>query len=361
MSKELNKAQGTHTHLLMPQLVQEDSLWRGTSTKRKRRGKMKRTVFIIALCLSLTIPSMAIAEALTIATFNVEFLIRPKVHVKFGLPFNMNDASPSDQAQWAVPGFRDQKFNEAAKAVAKVITDMNADVLALVEVGDRTDVDELNREIQARGVTYAHIALCDCTDTITQQRVAVLSKLPLSDIVPAIPGREYYDLEMDETEEEDDTAVSKGMRVTFQASNQQFLLYVVHLSSEVGGHEKDAQRLAQASIVRRHYLPALNADKHVIIAGDMNADRGEPAVQRLRGRDDIWEDLIETGHYSFFETAQQNTRWTYEFRGIRQQLDHILISQSVKKASSSIKPRTIEITDRVISDHRPFVLLLNLR
>jgi predicted extracellular nuclease len=291
---------------------------------------MKGTVFIIALCLSAVIvPSTAIAETLTIATFNVEFLISSKVHVKFGLPFNINEASPSDQAQWAAPGFRDQKFNEAAKAVAKVIADMNVDVLALVEIGDRADVEELNREIQARGVTYAHVALCDCSDSVTQQRVAVLSKLALSDILPAIPGREFYDLEMDETEEEDDTAISKGMRATFQASNQQFLLYVVHLSSEVGGHEKDAQRIAQASIVRRHYLPALNADKHVIVAGDMNADRGEPAVQRLRGRDDIWEDLIQTGHYSFFESAQQNTRWTYEFRGIRQQLDHILISQSV--------------------------------
>jgi hypothetical protein len=88
--------------------------------------------------------SVAAAESVTIATFNVEFLTRPKVHVKFGLPLNLSDASPAEQAQWAVPGHRDQKFNEAAKAVAKMIAEINADVLALVEIGDRLDVDELN-------------------------------------------------------------------------------------------------------------------------------------------------------------------------------------------------------------------------
>jgi endonuclease/exonuclease/phosphatase family metal-dependent hydrolase len=297
---------------------------------------------IVCALSALITASVAAAEPVTIATFNVEFLTRPKVHVKFGLPFNLSDASPAEQAEWAVPVHRDQKFNEAAKTVAKVIAEIDADVLALVEVGDRADADELKAEIGGHGMTYNHVAVCDCTDSLTQQHVAVLSKLPLSDIVPAILGREHYDLEIDEPEEEDDTGISKGMRVTFQAANQQFLLYVLHLSSEVGGHEKDAQRLAQASIIRRHYLPALNAAQHVIVAGDLNADRGDPTLRRIQGRDDIWEDLIQTGHYSFFEKAQQSTRWSYEFRGIRKQLDHVLISQSVKDASKKLSPRFVE-------------------
>ncbi|GKS59865.1 hypothetical protein YTPLAS18_34010 [Nitrospira sp.] len=132
-------------------------------------------------------------------------------------------------------------------------------VLALTEVGDRPDVEELNAEIRALGVTCDHAVVCDCTDNTTQQHVAVLSKFPLTEIVRAIPGREYYDKELDEPEEEDDTGISKGLRVAFQARGQQFVLYVLHFASEVGGHEKDAQRLAQASFVRRHYLPTLNA------------------------------------------------------------------------------------------------------
>lgn len=319
-----------------------------------------RASVTVMLCSLVTVadPSLVIGADLTIATMNAEFLTRPKVHVKFGLPFNL---SAADDAQWNAPGFRDQKFNEAAKAVAAYLVGLNADVLALTEVGDRPDVEELNAEIRALGVTYDHIAVCDCTDNTTQQHVAVLSKFPLTEIVRAIPGREYYDRELDEPEEEDDTGISKGLRVAFQTQGQQFVLYVLHFASEVGGHEKDEQRLAQASIVRRHFLPTLNAGTHLIVAGDFNADRGDPALRRIRGRDDIWEDLIETGQYSFFDAAQQGTRWTYEFRGIRQQLDHILISQSVKDASKKLSPRVLDQTNPRVSDHRPFVLTLNLR
>ena len=61
------------------------------------------------------LPTIASADnTLTIATFNCEFLTRPKVHIKFGLNFNL---SGSERDEWNQPGFRDQKFNEAAKAV----------------------------------------------------------------------------------------------------------------------------------------------------------------------------------------------------------------------------------------------------
>lgn len=332
-----------------------------TLTHYRMRGHMTRAQYIIAFCVFLLFTPQVGAEELTIATFNAEFLTRPKVHVKFGLPFNISQASQAEQAEWTAPGFRDRKFNEAAQVVAAFIAQMNPDVLALVEVGNNDDVEELNREIAARGVTYNHLAVCDCSDSTTQQHVAVLSKFPLSDVLPAIVGRAHYDLELDEPEEETHTGISKGMRVTFQAAGTEFLLYVIHLSSEVGGHEKDAQRIAQASIVRRHYLPELNAGRNVIVAGDLNADRGDPALRRIRGRDDIWEDLLQTGHFSFFEEPHLPTRWTYQFRGIRQQLDHILISHSIKNVSRKVRSRVVDVTDSLVSDHRPFVLTLDIR
>src|SRR5215831_16670794 len=105
-------------------------------------------VFLAALFLLL--PALAQARELTIATFNAEFLTRPKVHIKFGFPFEL---SATDQATWNAPGFRDGKFKEAAAAVAGVIATINADVIVLTEVGDQVDVDELNVAVAAAGVT----------------------------------------------------------------------------------------------------------------------------------------------------------------------------------------------------------------
>ena len=40
-------------------------------------------------------------EKLTIATFNCEFLTTPKVHMKFGLPFDITNARPAEVERWA--------------------------------------------------------------------------------------------------------------------------------------------------------------------------------------------------------------------------------------------------------------------
>ena len=103
--------------------------------------------------LVLCVASVAQAETLTIATFNTEFLTRPKVHVKFGLDFNLSKEPQAVQDQWAAQGFRDQRFAEAAAAVAAVIANVNADVIALTEVGNLTDVAELRAILAAQCVS----------------------------------------------------------------------------------------------------------------------------------------------------------------------------------------------------------------
>jgi hypothetical protein len=77
--------------------------------------------------------SLAAEETIRLATFNGEFLTRSKVHVKFGLPFDLKEP---EKTQWEQPGFRDNKFKEAAKAVAGEIKLINADLIALIEAGD---------------------------------------------------------------------------------------------------------------------------------------------------------------------------------------------------------------------------------
>jgi len=300
----------------------------------------------------------AFGGELTIATFNAEFLTRPRVHVKFGLPLLLRGAA---KEEWNAAGFRDDKFNEATRNVARFLASIDADVWALTEVGDEADVQQLVRELQQLGVFYPNVFVCKCTDTFTQQHVAVLSRLPLSDTLPSVSGREGYNTELDDPESEEDTGLSKAIRVKFRAEGHTFHLYVVHLASERGGHEQDSQRIAQASIIRRHYLPFLIEGEHIIVAGDMNDHRGQPALRRIRGLDDMWEDLIQTGHVEYFDREREGTRWTYEFQGERHQIDHVLLSNSIAEVSRSIRTHVPEQTTPPVSDHRPVVVTVNLR
>ncbi len=313
---------------------------------------------LLLVCTLVALPVHVLAGDLSIATFNANFLTRPTVHVRYGLPLQKSRWTDQQRAEWEVPGFRDQKFAEAVDLVAPLIATIDADVVALTEVGNLNDVNELNQDIGALGVSYPHVAVCDCKDNTTQQHVAVLSKLQLTDVLSPIPGREGYYAETDDADSEDDTGISKGMKVAFQAEGQQFHLYVLHLKSERGFSESDEQRIAQASIVRRHTLPLINSGELVIVAGDLNDHRGQPTIRRIRGFDDLWPDLMQTGNTKYFDKDELGERWTHQFQGMRHQIDHLLLSRSIKEITSKIQARVHAHNNPDISDHRPLIVTL---
>ena len=298
------------------------------------------------------------AEELTIATFNTEFLTRPRIHVKFDFPLTLT--KPADIALWT-PAFRDQKFAEGAAEVAKVVASLQADIVVLTEVGDQRDLAELNAATAALGVSYPHSFVCDCTDFNTMQRVAVLSKLALSNTKSSIEGSEGYYEEEDDDNSENQTTLSKGLSVVFQFAGRPVTLYGTHLRSEGSGAEADAQRIAQASVLRRYALKHIEAGDLFIIAGDLNDGRGQPAIRRVQGYDDIWPDLIQTGDTAFFaDESAWGTRWTYEFEGNRNQIDHILLAPAFLELlrKSDIATTIPDQANKAASDHRPVVVKL---
>lgn len=314
------------------------------------------------------LPVLAQTDTLTIATFNCEFLNRPRVHVKFGLPMRTGSFSAAERTEWEAPGFRDARFAEATGAVASLLAPIDADVLALTEVGDDVDVAQLHDSLAARGQVYPHVFVGESADTFTGQHVALLSKHPIVQTLDALPGRERYLTEPDDADTEDDTGISKGLRASILAHGHTITFYVLHLVSEAGAFENDQKRVAQAGIARRHMLSALMADSLLVVAGDFNDGRGSPTLQRLRGLDDIFPDLIQTGlcvprGECYFEDDEVGERWTYTFNGERQQIDHLLLSEAVDAATirGGIQARTVAHTNALASDHRPLVVTLRLR
>ena len=314
---------------------------------------MLRFLLVAVLAMGITTAAAA-ADELVLGTFNCEFLLPAKVHMKYGLPF---DLDPEDERTWSQPGYRRQQYDKAVAAVAKYLVSLDADILVLTEVGSR----------EQQGQPYPHWDVCDSADQNTGQHVAVLSRRPFTTVrhdgVAHIPGRETYDTELDDADKELETVVEKGMHVRFTAGGRPVNLIGLHLKSERGGHESDAKRIAQASVVRRYYLPFLRRGEHVIVAGDLNDHRGQPSMRRIRGRDDIDEDLYQTGSPVFFQGDRWRAlgyRWTQAYQGVRTQVDHILLSQSIVDACGieGVEPIFPLQRNGFVSDHRPVLARL---
>ncbi len=325
---------------------------------------LKRLLALLLLGLSLAVQAQR--DTLTITTFNCEFLNERKVHIKF-------DEEPPG-SEWNDSDFRHQRFVEASAAVADFLATFDSDVLVLTEVGKREEVELLRQQLEDRGQNYPWLEVCKSADRGTGQHVAILSRLKIKEAVLEIPGREFYIAEEDDPAEEiKDTGISKGMRVTVESKGREFIIYGVHLISERLGPEDDFKRLAQASILRRHMLNDLQNGKYIIVAGDFNDHRGQPPLRRVRGLDDIFEDFIQTGYTRYFDKDKYDTRWTYTYMGERQQIDHILVSLSLKEACLQRKgirarttgpnPQARSINNRSvrISDHRAFTVQLIVR
>ena len=325
---------------------------------------MKSNIVLVKAFLVLSLG--AIAQDLSFATFNCEFLVETKVHMKYGLSYYIKDEPNDVQNQWTAQ-YRKERFNESCELVAQHIKTINADVIGLTEVGRRLDVELLDKKLKEAKAGYKYYYLSNSSDP-TGQHVAVFSKYPLTLVKDEIEGRATYFKEAD-MDDEKDTGIGKGIHVKVNANDKTFNVFVLHLKSERGGYESDQQRVAQAEVARRAILPLINDPKeYVVVMGDLNSEKRHDVLLRLRGFDDIYPELLQTGNDDYFENEEIKS--TYQYRGNQEQIDHILLSpnfnelcyrNSPKSGRWGIKTSIIETKNERISDHNALKVELTFR
>ncbi|HEY9763220.1 MAG TPA: choice-of-anchor I family protein [Trichocoleus sp.] len=115
----------------------------------------------------------------------------------------------------------------------------------------------------------------------------------------------------------------------------------------------EAQRNQQATIVRDYVQSLLGANPYanVIVAGDLNDFEFSNPLKTLKG----------VGLTALIETLPENERYTYNFQGNAQTLDHILASKNLVSLLDGFDVVHInsEFADQ-ISDHDPVVAQFNL-
>ncbi len=257
---------------------------------------------------------------LKIATYNVENLFDLE---KNG--YEYPEYIPNTNSDWNAQNYKIKLQN-----ITKVIQDMNADIIAIEEIESLEALKDLKYALKQKGLYYPYFNIADSKNTTT--KVAILSKIPF-----------IYSKELSVTAS---FAQRNILETKFTINNKDLYIFINHWKAKSGPESK---RIVSAkALVNR--IKQIGYDKNIILMGDFNSDY-EENVKFLRKRklndtngktgiNDVLKSAKqqqkasqvkyeENSFYNLWYDTDSEERYTYIFRGKKEAIDNILISQSL--------------------------------
>jgi len=257
-------------------------------------------------------------KIVTIATYNVENLF-DLVH-EGG---EYEEYIPHAKSQWNQKNYSSKLAN-----LSKVIVDIDADILALQEVESLQALKDLRFELKRRGLYYQYFAIADQKNTTV--KVALLSKYPF-----------LYAKELRVTSSLSQRNI---LEAKFSIEGVAFYLFVNHWKAKSGAESK---RIVSARELMQR-IKQIGRDKNIILVGDFNSDY-EENVRFIKNRklndtdgktgiNHVLKTIYQKGKakdipyvdealYNLWYDTDEEKRYTYIFRGKKEALDNIIVSQ----------------------------------
>lgn len=274
------------------------------------------------------------AETIAIATYNVQ-------------NYCLADRLVEGTFRQAYPKPESEKL-----ALRAVIRALDADVIALQEIGSKAFLEELQRDLAADGLNYAYAELLEAADQ--ERRVAVLSRRPFAAV------NRHTDLTFPYFKAKE--PVKRGLlEVRFATEGGEFTLFVVHLKSRFTDRDDDPlsaqRRLGEAVAVRDRVLKVFPepTKARYLLVGDCNDSAASRPLRSLmqRGQTDLFVCLPAVD--------SRGEVWTHFYRKEQSYsaVDHILVSPRLKPAVVADSATICDLPETLLaSDHRPLLVKL---
>jgi endonuclease/exonuclease/phosphatase family metal-dependent hydrolase len=244
---------------------------------------------------------------------------------------------------------------EAEKlALRAVIRALNADVLALQEMGGRPYLAELQRDLAHDGFAYPYAELIEAADS--DRHVAVLSRRPFA----SASKHTNLTFQYFGTKE----TVKRGLlEVRFATEAGEVTIFVVHLKSRFTDRTDDPnsalRRLGEATAVRDQVLKIfpVPGSARFLIVGDCNDSSASKPLRALSQKGEV--DLAEI----LPAADRSGAVWThfYKKEETYSAVDHVLVSALLKSAVVGGAAKICDAPETAVaSDHRPVVVTLKL-
>jgi endonuclease/exonuclease/phosphatase family metal-dependent hydrolase len=252
-----------------------------------------------------------------IATYNVEnlFDLKHSGH-------EYEDYIPNTSWRWNADTYRVKLKN-----IAKVIVDMNPDIIALQEIESLQALKDLRAQIQRTGLYFPYYAIAASKDTTV--KVALLSKYPLHTQELRVTASYAY---------------RNILEAKVQLGSEQLYLFVNHWKSKSG---PESRRIVSAKALKKR-LDTLGNVNYILL-GDFNSDyiENETFVKKrkhndtngITGINHILKTVLHNdpvtlpdlsscpdGAYNLWYELPPKERWSHKYRGIGEGLDSLIIS-----------------------------------
>jgi endonuclease/exonuclease/phosphatase family metal-dependent hydrolase len=252
-----------------------------------------------------------------IATYNVENL--------FDLRYSGHEYEqyvPNTSWRWNSDTYRIKLKN-----IAKVIVDMDPDIIALQEIESLQALKDLRAQIQRDGLYLPYYAIASAKDTTV--KVALLSKHPLrTQDLRVTASYKYRNI----------------LEAKVQLGNEKLYIFVNHWKAKSG---PESRRIVSAKVLKER-LDSLGNVNYILL-GDFNSDyrENETFVRKrklndTKGITGINHILKTTDHneavtirdlksctncaFNLWYELPSESRWSHKYRGRGEGLDSIIIS-----------------------------------
>lgn len=266
--------------------------------------------------------------------------------------FNLENYLPVDRRVGKLFRSAYPKPETSKAAVRCVLREIDADIVALQEMGPEPYLRELQRDLRREGSDYPHAALGAGADP--HRHVAVLSRVPLLRVRRHQDlSFEYFGLRVQ---------VSRGvLEIDFADESGGFTLYVLHLKSGYTDRADDPRslqfRTREAAAVRDLILRRFPdpAQARFLVAGDLNDTVDSAPIRRLLRRGPV---LITRAVPSADSRGEVWTHY-YDRQETYQRLDYLLVSPGLWPAVQAGTGRAFDgECAPLASDHRAVFLRL---
>lgn len=246
---------------------------------------------------------------------------------------------------------REKPEREKSKIV-EFLGRIRPDILGVCEIGTPDDLADLQSRLRSAGLDLPHHEFCRGADP--QRSLALLSRHPLTQRRSAGPLPYRIDgntLRLQRGILDATVAVAPGFDLRFLG---------VHLKSrrEVPEADQELMRRNEAHLLRRHLdaIYATESRPSLVVYGDFNAHRNEPALLEVIGSRALDSHLLEIP-----VRDRHGLLWTHfwDAADVYSRLDYLLVSRALRPRVDNARSRVFDAADfDVASDHRPLVLVL---